>query len=97
MKVSHWRAGIVGKKCTRIERLGGCYRTVTCECSRNEIDSNFPNISTKDLIGFGLGELSCVGRRSLRVERAMGIEPTGPVLPELENKRFGAMAIPKCD
>jgi hypothetical protein len=29
------------------------------------------------------------------VERAMGIELA--VLPELKNKRFGAMANPKCD
>jgi hypothetical protein len=27
----------------------------------------------------------------------MGIEPTRAAVPELENKRFGAMAIPKCD
>ena len=27
----------------------------------------------------------------------MGIEPTGKALPELENKRFGAMADSKCD
>jgi hypothetical protein len=27
----------------------------------------------------------------------MGIEPTRAALPELENKRFGAMANPKCD
>jgi hypothetical protein len=32
-----------------------------------------------------------------KVERAMGIEPTRAVLPELKNKRFGAMANPKCD
>jgi hypothetical protein len=31
------------------------------------------------------------------MERAMGIEPTRAVLPELKNKRFGAMANPKCD
>ena len=31
------------------------------------------------------------------MERAMGIEPTGKALPELENKRFGAMADSKCD
>jgi hypothetical protein len=27
----------------------------------------------------------------------MGIEPTGKALPELENKRFGAMTNAKCD
>jgi len=27
----------------------------------------------------------------------MGIEPTRTALPELKNKRFGAMANPKCD
>ena len=27
----------------------------------------------------------------------MGIEPTRTVLPELKNKRFGAMTNPKCD
>jgi hypothetical protein len=27
----------------------------------------------------------------------MGIEPTGKVLPELENKRFSANADAKCD
>ena len=32
-----------------------------------------------------------------KVERAMGIEPTRTVLPELKNKRLGAMANPKCD
>jgi hypothetical protein len=31
------------------------------------------------------------------MERAMGIEPTRAVLSELKNKRFGAMANPKCD
>jgi hypothetical protein len=31
------------------------------------------------------------------MERAMGIEPTQAVLLELKNKRFGAMANPKCD
>jgi hypothetical protein len=36
----------------------------------------------------------CEGIQSLR---AMGIEPTRAVLPELKNKRFGAMANPKCD
>ena len=30
-------------------------------------------------------------------ERAMGIEPTRKVLLDLKNKRFGAMANPKCD
>jgi hypothetical protein len=33
----------------------------------------------------------------LGVERAMGIEPTRAVRPELKNKRFGATANPKCD
>jgi hypothetical protein len=32
-----------------------------------------------------------------KMERAMGIEPTRAAPPELENKRFGAMADPKCD
>jgi hypothetical protein len=32
-----------------------------------------------------------------RVERAMGIEPTGKALPELENKRFPADADAKRD
>jgi hypothetical protein len=36
-----------------------------------------------------------LGQRS--VEQAMGIEPTRTARPELENKRFGAMANPKCD
>jgi hypothetical protein len=31
------------------------------------------------------------------VDRAMGIEPTRAVLPDLKNKRFDAMANPKCD
>jgi hypothetical protein len=31
------------------------------------------------------------------MERAMGIEPSRAVLPELENERFGAMANPRCD
>jgi hypothetical protein len=31
------------------------------------------------------------------MERAMGIEPTRAVLPELKNKRFDAKANPKCD
>jgi hypothetical protein len=31
------------------------------------------------------------------MERAMGIEPTREALPDLENKRFGAMADPKRD
>jgi hypothetical protein len=31
------------------------------------------------------------------MERAMGIEPTRVVLPELKNKRFGATANPECD
>jgi hypothetical protein len=31
------------------------------------------------------------------VERAMGIEPTGKALPELENERFRANANAKCD
>jgi hypothetical protein len=31
------------------------------------------------------------------MERAMGIEPTGKVLPELENKRFDAISDAKCD
>jgi hypothetical protein len=35
--------------------------------------------------------------RQRKVERAMGIEPTRTSLPEMENKRFGAMANPKCD
>ena len=39
-----------------------------------------PSQATIDL---GLGELSCVVRRSLRVERAMGIEPTRKALPSL--------------
>jgi hypothetical protein len=33
----------------------------------------------------------------LKVERAMGIEPTRAALPELKNKDFDAMANPKCD
>jgi hypothetical protein len=33
----------------------------------------------------------------LKVERAMGIEPTGKAVSNLENKRFGAMANAKCD
>jgi hypothetical protein len=35
--------------------------------------------------------------RWMGVERAMGIEPTGKALPELENKRFRANANAKCD
>jgi hypothetical protein len=35
--------------------------------------------------------------RQRKVERAMRIEPIRAVLPELKNKRFGAMADPKCD
>jgi len=31
------------------------------------------------------------------MERAMGIEPTGKALPELENERFGAIADARCD
>jgi hypothetical protein len=38
-----------------------------------------------------------VAWRCLRVERSMGIEPTGKVLPELENKWFRANAEAKCD
>ena len=45
----------------------------------------------------GSGELSRVVRASLRVERAMGIEPTGKAQPELENKWFHANADAKCD
>jgi hypothetical protein len=32
-----------------------------------------------------------------KMERAMGIEPTGKALPELENKRVRASADAKCD
>jgi hypothetical protein len=32
-----------------------------------------------------------------KVERAMGIEPTRAVVPELKSKRFGAMENPKRD
>ena len=39
----------------------------------------------------------CVAWCCLKVERAMGIEPTRAVLPELKNKRFGAMANSRCD
>ena len=35
--------------------------------------------------------------RQRKMERAMGIEPTGKALPELENKRFRANADAKCD
>jgi hypothetical protein len=35
-------------------------------------------------------------RRQRKVERAMGIEPIRAALPELKNKRFGALANPKC-
>ena len=35
--------------------------------------------------------------RPRKVERAMGIEPTGKALPELENKRFRANADAKCE
>jgi hypothetical protein len=35
--------------------------------------------------------------RQRKVERAMGIEPTRQSLLGLENKRFSAMADPKCD
>jgi len=35
--------------------------------------------------------------RQREVERAMGIEPTGKAVPELENKRFGAITDAKCD
>jgi hypothetical protein len=41
--------------------------------------------------------LAGIRQRWWELERAMGIEPTGKVLPELKNKRFGAMANPKCD
>jgi hypothetical protein len=39
----------------------------------------------------------CVAWCCLSMERAMGIEPTGKALPELENKRFRANADAKCD
>jgi hypothetical protein len=39
----------------------------------------------------------CIAWRGLRVERAMGIEPTWTVLPEGKNKRVGAMANSKCE
>jgi hypothetical protein len=35
--------------------------------------------------------------RQQKVERAMGIEPTGKVLPEPENRRVRAKADAKCD
>jgi hypothetical protein len=35
--------------------------------------------------------------RQRKMERAMGIEPTGTARPELENKRFRANADAKCD
>jgi hypothetical protein len=35
--------------------------------------------------------------RQRKVERAMGIEPSGEVLRSLGNTRFGATANPKCD
>jgi hypothetical protein len=34
---------------------------------------------------------------ALRLERAMGIEPTRAPAPGLESKQFGATADPKCD
>jgi hypothetical protein len=43
------------------------------------------------------GAFAAIGQRWLRLERAMGIEPTRASVPELENKRFGVTANPKCD
>ena len=42
-------------------------------------------------------KLAGIDQRWREMERAMGIEPIRAVLPELKNKRFGAMANPKCD
>lgn len=39
----------------------------------------------------------CVAGCCLSVERAMGIETTRTMAPELEIKRFGVAAPPKCD
>jgi hypothetical protein len=39
----------------------------------------------------------CEAWRCLKVERAMGIEPTRKVHSEPKNKRFGALADSKCD
>jgi hypothetical protein len=39
----------------------------------------------------------CAAWRCLRVERAMGIEPSREDLSGLENQRFGAIADTKCD
>jgi hypothetical protein len=43
------------------------------------------------------GTLAATGQRWLGLERAMGIEPMGKALPELENMRFRANADAKCD
>jgi hypothetical protein len=42
-------------------------------------------------------KLAGVSQRWREVERAMGIEPTRAFLPNLQNKRFGAIADAKCD
>ena len=55
--------------------------------------------SSESIKGTATAELGRVlGQdRRPKVERAMGIEPTGKALAELENKRFRVSANPKCD
>jgi hypothetical protein len=70
-------------------------RRTICD-NETGIDDEFQDLANP-IIGFGFGEWSYVVSRSLKVERAMGIEPTRRALPGLENKRFAAMANTKCD
>jgi hypothetical protein len=79
-------------RCVRM--LGQAKTSETINRAGNRRRIPRPSQATIDL---GLGELSYVVSRSPRVERAMGIEPTGNALPSLENKRFGENADAKCD
>ena len=53
--------------------------------------------SARDVFAAAQKSRDGVNRDALRVERAMGIEPTGKALPVLKNKRFDANADAKCD
>jgi hypothetical protein len=70
------------------------YHTATESAAREVIA--IPSADGREIAGAGRDRwLSDAG--SLVGELAMGIEPPRAPLPGLENKRFGAIANPKCD
>ena len=72
-------------------------RPVADGCACETTASACQHLPTYRMTPYEKSSLAGIGQHWMRMERAMGIEPTRAALPEPENKWFRAMTDVKCD